>query len=257
MKLMVMAPAVFPSEQEARHKLRFFLRSCERFGIEPNLFGMGTTSFPGYAALNISLPLAYLEKHASEYDTVLATDSWDVLFTGSLAEIQFKYECMGQPPFLASAFYQLGNVSDEQKQYPGVFKHDTYYKFPNVGGYIAEISLAIELLTRMKKEYPQYNDGAFCWYDAIRDGWFHPVLDSNCDIFQVRSEENTEVGNEMKIMGPDGAIIQRWQHPRIRNNITNSFPCIWHLSGGYASHETGKDETMIPFAKMLELGDPE
>jgi hypothetical protein len=240
MKFLFLAPAVLPSEAEVRHKMRFFLKSCERWGIKPHLYGIGTKSFPGYQRMKLDVPLAWMAdfiRHNAEYTHVIYSDSWDVVCTGPLDEIIDKYRKLGSPAFLASAANFMPNVSDEEKQYPGVFKHDKPYAWPQVGGYVAEIPHMMETFRRMIKEYSKYNDDSFAYFDAIRDGWWHPVLDSNCDIFQVRSEEYTEI--------VDGV--------RIRNTITGSMPCLWHICGGFTSHTTGTDERMTPIAEMLGL----
>lgn len=235
MNLAILSPAVFPSMEIALHKLRFFLLSCERFGINPHLYGIGTKQFPGYRRMKIELPLIHLAT-LSHYSHILYTDSWDVLFTGPLEEIQSKYERMGSPPLLQSAFYQLGNVSNEAERYPGCFDPSIHYRYPNCGGFMGELDCIRAGLERMKDSYPQYGDDCFMHYDAWKEGWWRPILDSNCDIFQVRSEENTVMAGH-----------------RIHNQLTGSFPCILHLSGGYASQTTGRDADMQPWAERLGL----
>ena len=245
MRLLALAPAVFPSEEIARKKLWLFLLSCKRFEIQPALYGMGTKVFPGYAGMKIDCQLDYLTGIGNGCTHVLYTDSWDVLFTGPLEEIEAKYIGLGQPPILVSAFYQLGNISNELERYPGCFDHSIVYRYPNCGGYIGELPLMIKMFSRMKATYPHYGDDSWMWYDAWKEGWFRPVLDSNCEIFQVRSEENTRIVEDVE--GVAKGI------PRIRNESTGSHPCVFHLSGGYASQETGKDDAVMPWAKKLRL----
>ena len=156
------------------------------------------------------------------------------MFTAPLDEITEKYELMGKPPILSSAYFGLGNESDMSK-YEGCFDPDVYYRYPNVGGYMAEIPLMIDMFERMLKLSRQTGDDCFNWYDAWREGWFRPILDSECQIFQV-TDEHTE------LMGR-----------RVYNRMTGSLPCILHLSGGYTSQTDGKDHVMVPWAKKLGI----
>ena len=236
MRLMVLTAAVWPSETEARQKLWIFLRSAEKAEVpkeDLHLYGMGR-GFPGYKAMMLDMQLDYLKQKGSGYTHVLFHDGWDGMFTGSLAEVWDKYTVMGRPPMVISAFYQLGNVSDEEKQYPGCFAHNTRYCYPNRGGYIAEVPYLIKMFERMLKLPRQTGDDCFNHYDAWQEGWYRPVLDSKCDIFQV-----TDGDCAMKTNG------------RLGNHYTNSSPCLLHLSGGYTDQVTGMDRVMVPWAKKL------
>lgn len=228
MKLMVLTAAVWPTEEIARQKLWIFLRSCKKFGIDPQLYGIGH-QFPGYIYMKLDMQLAYLKEHAEDYTHVLYTDGWDAFFTRGLDVIKTKYELMGQPPILSSAYLSLGNASD-MTIYAGCFDETLLYRYPNVGGYIGEIPLMIEMFTRMNRNT---GDDCFSWYDAWREGWFRPVLDSQCEIFNVA----------------DDHLMVR--HGQLYNGMTCTSPCILHLSGGYTDPVDGKDDRMIPWARRL------
>ena len=234
MKLIVLTAAVFKTEDEAMRKLWVFRESCKKQDIHPYYYGIGRT-FPGYRMMKLEWQLEWLKANKDKGTHVLYTDSWDAFFVRDLWQVQYKYDLMGQPNILTSAFYQLGNVSDEEKQYPGAFTHDTKYCYPNVGGYIAKIEAIIPMFERMLTLPRQTNDDCFNWYDAWAEGWFRPQLDSHCRIFQVGDEDVEVVGD------------------RIHNKITDSFPCVWHLSGGYTDQETGKDRVLVPYAKKLGI----
>ena len=240
MKLMVLTAAVFPSEAEARAKLWIFLRSCTKAGVPPedlHLYGMGN-GFPGYKHMMLDMQLAYLKEHQSDgYTHVLFTDGWDAFFTGPLTEIAHKYEAMGAPPILVAAFFQLGNVSDEQLQYPNCFDPTVYYRYPNRGGYIAEYGAIVDAFERMLKLPRQTGDECFNWYDAWQEGWFRPVLDFNCSIFQVTD-------NNVRVDTSEGGV-------RLLNTATDTHPCLYHLAGGYCDQLTGKDSVMVPWATRL------
>ncbi len=248
MNLAILVPAVFPSEEIARKKLWIFIESAKKamslrqYPVLP--YGIGTTQFPGYRAMCLDMQLDYLKKLRDDwfkapelgvphYSHVIMTDAWDAFFTGPIDEIIAKYERLGSPPVLCSAFHQLANVSDAEKDYPGCFDPNLYYRYPNRGGYIAEIPAMIEAFEQMLRALPDTGDDCFAWYLGWKEGWFRPALDSNCEIFQVSDHECTV------------------ENGRLLNTHTQSNPCILHLSGGYTDPETGKDDRMIPWAKRL------
>jgi hypothetical protein len=161
-----------------------------------------------------------------------------------------KYEAMGSPAFLASAYIGLGNESDMSK-YAGCFDETIAYRYPNRGGYIATVQAA-KLAFQMMVDMPnQTGDDCFNWYEGWREGWFRPALDSNCEIFQV-SDMNAEVGFYVDMKYP-GMAVNDATYPRLHNRVTKSNPCILHLSGGYTDPETGKDVVMVPWARNLGI----
>lgn len=234
MKTMVLTAGVWPTYREAKEKLWIFLASCKKYGIEPSIYGIGTAQFPGYKKMMLDMQLEYL-KTVKGKTHCLFSDGWDAMFTGPLDEIECKYIGMGSPSMLISAFFQLGNVSDEEKQYPGCFEHKVKYCYPNRGGYIAEIPYIIDMFERMLKLPRQTGDDCFNYYDAWQEGWFRPVLDSECSIFQVSDS--------------DCGI----QNGYLYNRYTETFPCVLHLSGGFTSPDTGKDHVMKPWAEKLGI----
>lgn len=237
MRLMVLTPGVFPSFEDVKRKLWIFLASCEKAGVPKTdlyFYGVGR-GFPGYKAmmLDYQLEYLYLRRHDG-YTHVLFTDSWDAFFCASLEEIITKYKAMGAPPILTAAFFQLGNVSDEEAQYPNCFDHSIYYCYPNRGGYIAEYGAIVDAFERMMRLPRQTGDECFNWYDGWQEGWFRPMLDSSCEIFQVT--DNNATINE---------------NGRLLNTATGQQPCILHLAGGYCDQVTGKDHVMAPWAKKI------
>lgn len=240
MKLAVLTCAAFPTEEEARRKLWIFLRSCQKFNIDPILYGMGTPQFQGYKRMMLDMQLEALKKIDRTYTHVLFTDGWDAFFLTDLQEIMFKYEALGWPEFLASAYIGLGNESDMSK-YEGCFDQTKTYRYPNRGGYMAEVDVAIDMFQKMVDMPHQTGDDCFNWYEGWREGWFRPTLDSNCEIFQV-SDVNAGV-----------EPTPGCQKMRLINTVSNSRPCILHLSGGYTSPDTGKDEALKPWARALGI----
>jgi len=239
MKLAVLTCAAFPSEDEARRKLWIFLRSCGKFKIDPILYGIGTQQFPGYKRMMLDMQLDALKQIPEGYTHVLFTDGWDAFFVAGLQEILEKYDAMGRPAFLASAYIGLGNESDMSK-YVGCFDETIPYRYPNRGGYLAERGFAIDCFQNMVDMPHQTGDDCFNWYEGWREGWFRPTLDSKCEIFQV-SDVNASFTNLLT------------DEVRLLNTVTGSKPCVIHLSGGYADPEHGKDEALKPWARALGI----
>lgn len=243
MKLMVLISAVFPSEEEARKKYWIFLKSSEKAGVakeDLHLYGTGTLQFPGYRMLKLELQLEYLRKikrERQDYTHVLYSDPWDAFFCAPLLTIIAKYEAMGAPPILASAACQSWPREQGEVE---TYDMSKAYRYPHVGGYIAEIPAIIDAFEQMLKLPRQAGDDCYNWFDAWQEGWFRPQVDSECQIFQV-GDANTEV------------IPMRNSTIRARNTITGSYPCILHLPGGYCDQVTGKDAAMIPWATRLGI----
>lgn len=237
MKLVVLTCGHFPPD-EVRNKLWIFLRSCDKFGITPNFY-RAPGEFPGYRQLMLDWQLVSLKTMKTRGVThVLFTDGWDAFFCTDMGEILSKYLSYGSPPILCSAYIGLGNESDMSK-YVGCFDESIPYRYPNRGGYIAETDAIIEAYERMLKNEDLTGDDCMEWYRGWREGWFRPKLDSECQIFQVSDVNAT---TEMTTHGI-----------RLKNTLTNSEPCVFHLSGGYTDPVTGKDERMIPWARALSI----
>ncbi len=247
MKLHVFTCGVFPSEQIAREKMWIFFASARKFGIDVSMYGNGRI-FPGYRTMCHDWQVEYLKTLPPDITHVLYTEGWDVFFTGGLDEIIRKYEAMGSPQMLMSAFYQLANVSDPTT-YAGLFDESVLYRYPQVGGCIAELPYITESLERMMA-YPETGDNCFWQYDAWKEGWYRPMLDTNCEIFQV---SDMHLKMEMSF-GIDAAGNRTTEFTkRVRNMITGSHPCILHLSGGYTDQVTGKDDRLKPWARALGI----
>ena len=236
MKLMILTCAVYPSEEIARKKLWIFLKSCEKYGIEPHLYGIGHP-WTIYRHIKLDLQFEYLAAQTEDFTHVLYTDSWDAFFTGSINEIIAKYKELGMPPILSSAYSGLANVSEPDKDYPNCFDKKLIYRHPHVGGYIAEIPAITKAFKRMLDDPNPTSDDCFDWYKGWKEGWFRPALDSQCEIFQVTAEN----------------VSLHTDERRLYNHLTGSFPCVLHVSGGYTDPETGKDDRLIPWAERLGI----
>lgn len=239
MKLAVLTCAVFPTEEEARRKMWIFFESCAKWHITPCLYGIGER-FGGYRHMKLDLQLKWLQEHRDEYTHVLYTDGWDAMFCTPLdTVINRYYDFYGAPPILVAAYDGLANVSNPDEDYPESFVAETAWKYPHVGGYFAQMDAIILAFEKMRRLPRQTGDDCFNWYDAWAEGWFRPVLDSQCLIFQVSD----------RFCDP----IRHGGYMFVYNHVTKTLPSILHLSGGYTDPETGKDDRMIPWATALEI----
>ena len=241
MKILYLSIAVWPSWEEARKKMWVWFRSVDRFTHGFRYFGVGTPQFPGYRGMKIEAPLNWLMAHElHEYTHIFYTDSADCLMLATPKEIEFKYTMLGTPPILLSAFNQLGNVSDGNR-YP-IFNTPEHrakngvYCYPNVGGFIMETPLLYDYLHRAHADFPDCGDDCFIMYDLIQSGWMRPELDHHCHIWQVQNLENSEIAES-----------------RVHNLVTDSWPCVLHVSGGYTDQVTLKDHAMVPLAEQLGI----
>jgi hypothetical protein len=244
MKLMVLTCSVYP-ESEYRKKLRIFIKSCEKYGIEPHFYGVGQP-WTIYRHIKLEMQLEYLKEHGQSFTHVLYTDGQDALFTAGLDEIVAKYEAMGSPSILTSAYTGFADTSA-----PEGFGTERL-RYPHVGGHLSEIPAIIDAFERMLKLPNQTSDDSFNWRDAWLEGWFRPAIDSTCQIFQV-TDEHCVVANleDYRPEYEQAGALDSFQPKRLFNTHTKTTPCILHLSGGYTDPETGKDAAMIPWAKKL------
>jgi hypothetical protein len=242
MKTMILTLSVYqpnPSRDAAMHRLRWFIESGRKYGVpleDLHVYGIGRR-FPGYRTITMDWQLEYLRAHRGEYTHVFFHHGWDAMFAGPWEEVLEKYKQAGSPPSMYATHFGLGNVSEPEKDYPSLYRSSAgmCYGYPQVGGHISEIPFIIDAFTKMLDSHKtrQTGDDCFQLYDAIEQGWFVPVLDTSCGIFQVETL-NTEM-----VEG------------RLRNTVTGETPCIVHLAGGYSDTVYAKDPAMAEFAKAL------
>jgi hypothetical protein len=234
MKILYLGIAVWPSWEIAKQKMWIWLKSTERFGFDFKYYGVGIDHWPGYRHQKVETQLEWLKSQdLHEYTHILYTDCADCLMLGPPSEIEEKYKEMGEPPVLLSAAHYLGNVSDGER-YPVFEQTKDRYRYPCCGGYLMEKDWVFKYLQTAHDDFPDVGDDCFILYDMIQSGWLPTVMDTGCQIWQLRDLENCEV-----------------QGLRLRNRVTGTHPSLLHMSGGYASQENFKDDMMTPVAKML------
>lgn len=230
MNLLVTAPTCWPTEEIVTQKIWLYRASCEKYGIHPEFYGLGATRYEGSGYIRMDGHLNYLKQHAGGYTHVLFTDAWDLLFLAPLEAIVAKYIAFGSPPMLMSATWCL---NDYTIYAPDDVDPSTPYKFPGSAMYIAEIPYLIDTFTRMDRVKKE--DESYAYSKAWREGWFRPVLDSKCELFQ---------DNEKYCIVENG---------RVYNALTGTYPLIVHFGGDYTDPDTGKDVRIIPWAKQLGI----
>lgn len=235
MNLLVDGPAYWPTEEIARNKVWLYLKSCDKFGIQPLLYGIGCTQFQGETPMRISGQIETLQiaKRNYEYTHVLFTDLWDVMFVAPLDEIIEKYKNMGAPHCLIGGASRNMNVHPDNL-YDDRFDQSKRYRYMTPSFYIAEIPYILEAFSRMecKTTHDQSPDFMKGWIE----GWFRPMIDSNCEIFGIDDDNYC-----MR----DG---------RVFNMHTGTYPSVFHARGGdYVDPETGRDHLLLPWAKRLGI----
>jgi len=118
------------------------------------------------------------------------------------------------------------------EQYNGCFDHAVDRRYPHVGGYLANRDYAIAAFEQMLTLPRQTWDDCWNWMDAWKEGWFRPVLDSECEIFYVADKINIE----------DGRVKVGYRRPN-----------VIHLTGGHVDREGYKDYKLEPVAKELGI----
>lgn len=233
MKLLIDAPAYWPTEAMARQKAWLYLASAAHFGAEPQLYGIGSTYYLGEVPMRLDGQIAFLEQHTgSGYTHVLFSDAWDVIFTAPLDEIIEKYRQFGSPECLIGGALQNLNAHPDNL-YDEHFDMTQPWPYATTAMYLAEIPYIIDRFKRMDKRKTHDQTPAFIggWIE----GWFRPVIDHHCQLFQDTDQF---------------CIVQ---DGRVYNTITKSYPSMLHVSGDFMDPETGRDHRIIPWAKQLGI----
>lgn len=239
MKLAVITTAFFPADVW-RERLRMFLRSCRKYNITVIPYGVGEP-YCIWAQMKIAKKIPVFKRLIREgYSHVLYTDARDAFWCGPLEEFTAKYRTAGSPSCLAQTEKYCNPNSSKIPNYP---ETGTEYRFHCVGGYIAELPYMLNAFERMLPDVSKSGDDAEIWQWAWEAGWFRPVLDAKCEFFQVGSSLH-----EGEVAMVDG---------RFTNTITGGKPCIWHLNGGYSDPVKGKEESMLPWWRMIHPEIPE
>lgn len=159
--LTVLAPAFYPS----RDRVRFFLDSAARQGLEPRLYGIGE-GFTGWVQTHISRLKG--ELRTVRTPMVLVTDAADVLFARNEAAIRQAWKDLGAPRFV------MGVEADGQV---------------NAGGWLAGTEAMFDALEYVISPM-QDGDPQVRWRHAVASGDLQVTHDHGRKIFLVDTHSN-------------------------------------------------------------------
>ena len=237
MKLLVAGPAYWPTEEITQKKFWLYLASCRKYGINPHLYGPRTDRYEGGAKMRIYGLVDFLKTVDASYTHVLFSHVWDVLFTAPLPDVIAKYERFGSPPLLMGAAKQ--DISDihppESDRYLPLWDQTQRYWYPAWSMYLAEIPYILDRFAQIEKGY--HND-CLPLLNALERRILEPVYDRQCEIFQTVIESNPEID---VIAG------------RAYNSLTGTYPALIHFLLGESDQQTGKDKSIIPWARRLGI----
>jgi hypothetical protein len=174
---------------------------------------------------------------------ILFTDCWDVVFSANPDEIMEKYMDFNSPVV----------ISAEKNCFPSDYKTEydkldspTPYKYLNSGFIAGETSAILAILESMdlpnvKDDHTLPDGSRFHCNDQtlFQAEFLKQPVPMVLDRYQILSQTLHETNiDEFDFSGD-----------RIRNKITNSYPCSWHFNGG------SKDKISLrePILKHLGL----
>ena len=221
----VVLPCVF----ENPDPIWMMTHTCERFGIEPKLFGIRET-YAGWIDLKVDKYLKVAkEVQAEGYSHILYSDARDAWFCSGLDEIAEKYNALGTPPILLSA--QRHKFCGGYDKWYDMIEWDRSRLLPYVGtpGQLCEVEALIQALSYMDANYDRLtlpDDDPPYWIKFMVDFPGSVTLDHGSHIFM-------NVGD----MGHGEWTIK---DGRAINLLTDSKPSVLHFNGGSSDCLKGK-----------------
>lgn len=250
MKLVVTSPMYWPNLAAAQEKAWLYLASARKAGVESSQlrpYGIGSTFYHGTAAMRVYEQIQVLKQFESEgeFTHVLFSDAWDVLFVQPLEVLVEKYNKMGRPPFLVSACPRYFGFLDvhEADKFEHLFDLTKPFCFPATNFHIGEIGYIAEQLAKVPEG--AHNE-SYAMIQAFEAG-MELQMDHECEIFQEAGIHNVHRKGEGD---PRGTCVRGG---KVFNSVTGTEPCMVHFGGGYTSPETGKDESIKPWARELGI----
>jgi hypothetical protein len=175
---------------------------------------------------------------------IIFTDCWDLVFAAEPEEIMEMYKIMNMPIVISS---EANCFPDDLKAEFDERKSPTKYKYLNSGFICGETEAILYCLEKM--DLPNLPDDH---YDAEKGCNIHPNDQFEWMKIAVRYPELIALDYK-QIMSQTlhGATIDEFDFskPRIKNNLTGSYPCTFHFNGG------SKDDMSLrePILKHLNL----
>jgi hypothetical protein len=223
--------------------IKFLLRSARIWGFEHMIrtYGRGEL-YENWTRMKVHRMIPVLEGFLAEGIThYLYTDGRDAFFLNAWDEIQDKWERMGRPDMLLSGQTDSFPIPTLGPYYPSTAK----YKHHCPGGYMGRVDAWLETHRRfVRDDYESRKTGgdeAGVWQWAWVDGWFRPMIDEQCRIFQNLGGAGTD--------------------PQIRDGVltnmhTGSFPSILHFTGCCKEARYGVYDDMKPWWDRLYPNHP-
>lgn len=155
-------------------------------------------------------------------EIVLGTDSWDVFFSGTPAEMEAAFLTFDRPIV----------VSTEANLWPPETAHlmhhppaPTRFRYACGGGWAARAWAMRKLLTA-----PDWWPEPFCCNQSAFDDWYcrHPeltTLDFHCRLFQCMYDDGKQ--------NPPLGSLWEIKNQRFHNKETDSYPMVIHGGGGF------------------------
>ncbi len=199
--------------------LKRFIKSCEIKNLNYKIMGLGEkwlggdmTKGPG-GGHKINLLISTLNK-MNDNQIVLVSDSYDVIMTSNTNEILEKYYKFNKPIVFATESICWPD-SEKDIHFPRVKNRSNI--FLNSGGFIGTVGSIKYILKNIDNQSDDQR-----WYINIFLSDFgkkYISLDYDCQIFQCLNDAE----KELKII---------FDKSRVKNMITNSYPCHIHGNGG-------------------------
>jgi len=174
---------------------------------------------------------------------IILADSWDLVFASTPKEVIGRFLSFGTDIVISA---EKNCFPSDHKEEFDKLESQTPYKYLNSGFIVGETEAILTCLEAMdlenvKDDYRMENGQNYHSNDQTM--WQSIFLQQPVSISSDRSQELSQTLHDANIDEFD------FSEPRIRNIITNSYPCAFHFNGG------SKDnlELREPILKHLNL----
>lgn len=200
---------------DSNESLKRFIHSCNNYGLRYKILGLGDewrggnmSSGPG-GGMKLNLLKKELENYQND-ETILFSDSYDVIFLSGEKEIMEKY----------NEYNSEIVFSGEKKCWPDEsmktkFTGEGPYKYINSGGFIGKVDTIRKLID---VDFEDTYDDQYLIHSRYESLKKYILIDEECKIFQTSSNDT----NDLEII---------YQTNRLKNNVYNTFPCHYHGNG--------------------------
>lgn len=221
----------YGTEKQAYFDL--FIKSCQRFGIDPVILGWGER-WEGTCKKLVSIS-NYI-KDLAEDEMILSVDPFDVIFLSGMEEIEEKFREQDAPFLCGALKLHSFNASVYDHEFNRTFlptpSTPTGYNFLNAGTWISTAGYASRLLTKLscdgQLQACDIDQEVFTALYIIDSSALD--IDWNCQIFHNLLFTNFVTRR------PDLSDIE-FKEGKIRNIGTGSTPSILHASGNVIMKE--------------------